>query len=105
MRRFVFAAAALAASLAAVAGAAAQPYPSRPITMIVPLATGGSTDVIARLMAEGMRAALGQPIIVENVTGAGGSSRARRPTATPSGSASGGPTWRAARSTRSSSTC
>ena len=73
MRRFVFAAAALAASLAAVAGAAAQPYPSRPITMIVPLATGGSTDVIARLMAEGMRAALGQPIIVENVTGAGGS--------------------------------
>jgi tripartite-type tricarboxylate transporter receptor subunit TctC len=41
--------------------------------MIVPLATGGSTDVIARLMAEGMRAALGQPIIIENVTGAGGS--------------------------------
>jgi tripartite-type tricarboxylate transporter receptor subunit TctC len=73
MRRFVFAAAALAASFAAVAGAAAQPYPSRPITMIVPLATGGSTDVIARLTAEGMRAALGQPIIVENVTGAGGS--------------------------------
>ena len=65
--------AACAAALQGLTGAAAQPYPSRPITMIVPLATGGSTDVIARLMAEGMRAALGQPIIVENVTGAGGS--------------------------------
>ena len=52
--------------------AAAQPYPSRPITMIVPLATGGSTDVIGRIVAEGMRATLGQPVIVENVTGAGG---------------------------------
>ena len=65
--------AACAAALQGLTAAAAQPYPSRPITMIVPLATGGSTDVIARLMAEGMRAALGQPIIVENVTGAGGS--------------------------------
>jgi tripartite-type tricarboxylate transporter receptor subunit TctC len=41
--------------------------------MIVPLATGGSTDTIARIVAEGMRATLGQPVIVENVTGAGGS--------------------------------
>ena len=73
MRRFVAAPVVLAASLALAAGAAAQSYPSRPITMIVPLASGGSTDVIARIMAEGMRAALGQPIIVENVTGAGGS--------------------------------
>src|SRR5205809_660077 len=73
MRRFVAAAAVLAASLTLAADAAAQSYPSRPITMIVPLASGGSTDVIARIMAEGMRAALGQPIIVENVTGAGGS--------------------------------
>ena len=40
--------------------------------MIVPLATGGSTDVIGRIVAEGMRATLGQPVIVENVTGAGG---------------------------------
>src|SRR5712691_9458027 len=52
--------------------ASAQTYPSRPITMIVPLAPGGSTDVIGRIMAEGMRATLGQPIIVENTTGAGG---------------------------------
>jgi tripartite-type tricarboxylate transporter receptor subunit TctC len=58
--------------IAAVGAAPAEPYPSRPITMIVPLATGGSTDVIARIMAEGMRASLGQPVIVENVTGAGG---------------------------------
>jgi tripartite-type tricarboxylate transporter receptor subunit TctC len=63
---------ALAATLAGVLHASAQTYPARPITMIVPLAPGGSTDVIARIMAEGMRAALGQPVIVENVTGAGG---------------------------------
>jgi tripartite-type tricarboxylate transporter receptor subunit TctC len=71
MRKLIYAAA-FAAALQGVAGASAQTYPSRPIMMIVPLATGGSTDVIARIMAEGMRAALGQPVIVENVTGAGG---------------------------------
>ena len=70
MKRFL--AAAAVAALAGIASAAAQTYPSRPITMIVPLAPGGSTDVIARIMAEGMRASLGQPVIVENVTGAGG---------------------------------
>jgi tripartite-type tricarboxylate transporter receptor subunit TctC len=52
--------------------ARAQGYPSRPITIIVPLAVGGSTDVIARLLTGGMRQSLGQPVIVENVTGAGG---------------------------------
>jgi tripartite-type tricarboxylate transporter receptor subunit TctC len=51
----------------------AQTWPSRPVMMIVPLATGGSTDTIARIVAVGMRATLGQPVIVENVTGAGGS--------------------------------
>jgi tripartite-type tricarboxylate transporter receptor subunit TctC len=60
------------ATMAGIATAMAQTYPSRPITMIVPLAPGGSTDVIARIMAEGMRASLGQPVIVENTTGAGG---------------------------------
>ena len=50
----------------------AQTYPTRPVMMLVPLGTGGSTDTIARIMAEGMRAAMGQPVIVENVTGAGG---------------------------------
>jgi tripartite-type tricarboxylate transporter receptor subunit TctC len=55
-----------------IADVPAQTFPTRPVTMIVPLAPGGSTDVIARIMGEGMRAALGQPVIVENVTGAGG---------------------------------
>jgi tripartite-type tricarboxylate transporter receptor subunit TctC len=73
MREPIFAAAAFAALLGGIGEAAAQAYPSRPITMIVPLATGGSTDTIARIVAEGMRASLGQPVIVENVTGAGGS--------------------------------
>jgi tripartite-type tricarboxylate transporter receptor subunit TctC len=52
--------------------AAADNYPSRPITLVVPLGLGGSTDVIGRLMAEGMRKALNQTIVVENTTGAGG---------------------------------
>jgi tripartite-type tricarboxylate transporter receptor subunit TctC len=53
--------------------AAAQTYPSRPITMIVPFAAGGPTDALARIMAERMRRELGQTIVVENVTGAAGS--------------------------------
>lgn len=55
-----------------VAIAADDVYPSRPITMVVPLGPGGSTDVIARLVAEGLRVAIGQSVIVENTTGAGG---------------------------------
>ena len=51
---------------------AAQPYPSRPITVVVPLAAGGPIDTMARIIAEPLRAALGQPIIIENVTGAAG---------------------------------
>jgi tripartite-type tricarboxylate transporter receptor subunit TctC len=70
MRQVLFAAA--LAVLQSATSAMAQTYPSRPITMVVPLGVGGSTDVIARIMAEGMRASLGQPIIVENTTGAGG---------------------------------
>ena len=51
----------------------AQAYPSRPITMIVPFPPGGLADVIGRIVAEGMRASLGQSIIIENVGGANGS--------------------------------
>jgi tripartite-type tricarboxylate transporter receptor subunit TctC len=51
----------------------AQTYPSRQITLVVPFPPGGSTDVAARIMAELMRASLGQPVIIENVGGAGGS--------------------------------
>ena len=60
------------AVLAGVGGAVAQSYPSRPVTMIVPFAAGGITDIVARLVAERMKASLGQPVIAENVTGAGG---------------------------------
>ena len=52
--------------------AAAQVYPSRPVTMVVPFPAGGSTDTIGRIMADGMRASLGQTIIIENVGGASG---------------------------------
>ena len=64
---------AAAAVLMIVTSAAAQDYPSRPIAMIVPFAAGGPTDVVARILAEGMRASLGQPVLIENVTGAAGS--------------------------------
>jgi tripartite-type tricarboxylate transporter receptor subunit TctC len=53
--------------------AAAQAYPTRPITMIVPSAAGASIDTIGRIVAERMRHPLGQPVIVENVSGADGS--------------------------------
>jgi tripartite-type tricarboxylate transporter receptor subunit TctC len=60
------------AALAGAARAEAQTYPSRPISMVVPYSAGGPTDTIARIMAERMRAPLGQMVIVENVTGAAG---------------------------------
>src|SRR5215217_5830098 len=69
MRRFFACAAfALLSSIAC-----AQPYPSRQITLVVPFPPGGSTDTAARIMAERMRPILGQPIVIENVGGAGGS--------------------------------
>src|SRR5262249_7058540 len=63
----------LAVSLLAQGGAAAQTYPVRPITIIVPFAAGGPTGVLARVVGEHIRADLGQPVLIENVTGAGGS--------------------------------
>ena len=71
--------AAAAWALVAWSGAAlAQDYPKRPITMIVPFAAGGTSDVIARTVAEQMGATLGQPIVIENVAGAGGSTALAR---------------------------
>ena len=61
------------AFIALVSAARADNFLSRPITLIVPFPPGGSTDVAARIMADKMGAALGQPVIVENVGGAGGS--------------------------------
>jgi tripartite-type tricarboxylate transporter receptor subunit TctC len=66
----------VALTLGMIAGiplAQAQPFPSRQITLVVPFPPGGSTDAAARIMAERMRASLGQPVIVENIGGAGGS--------------------------------
>src|SRR5207248_1728750 len=71
-RKFLYLAAGAAALPAVSRFAWAQAYPTRPITIIVPFAVGGATDVTARLLAGRMRQSLGQPVIVENVTGAGG---------------------------------
>ena len=61
------------AATAMMAGAAqAQSYPNRPVTMIVPFAAGGPTDIVARIVGEHMSKTLGQQIVVENVAGAGG---------------------------------
>jgi tripartite-type tricarboxylate transporter receptor subunit TctC len=60
-------------SIAVCAIAQAQTFPSRPLTLIVPFPPGGSTDAAARILAERMRSTLGQPIVIENVGGAGGS--------------------------------
>ena len=56
-----------------LAGAAAADYPERAITLVIPFAAGGSTDVVGRIVAERMSADLGQQVIVQNVGGAGGS--------------------------------
>jgi tripartite-type tricarboxylate transporter receptor subunit TctC len=63
----------LAAALASVQAAAGQTYPSRPITAVVAFPAGGPADGIARIVADGMRAPLGQPVIIENTAGANGS--------------------------------
>jgi tripartite-type tricarboxylate transporter receptor subunit TctC len=59
-------------------GAAAQTYPNRPITMVVPFAAGGPTDTVARLIGQSMTQTLGQQVVIENVGGAGGTLGAAR---------------------------
>jgi tripartite-type tricarboxylate transporter receptor subunit TctC len=72
----------------------AQTYPSRPITIIVPFAPGGATDVIARMISDPMRTSLGQPVIVENVSGGAGTIGVGRVArATPDGSTLGIGHW------------
>jgi tripartite-type tricarboxylate transporter receptor subunit TctC len=73
MRALTFFAFLLATGLGSANPAFAQPYPTHPITLVVPYAAGGPADTIARIVAERMRHSLGQPLIIENVTGAGGS--------------------------------
>ena len=72
-RDFVRLAAGVAALPVASRTAMAQAYPSRSITMVVPFAAGGPVDTLVRILAERMRASLGQTVVIENVTGAGGS--------------------------------
>jgi tripartite-type tricarboxylate transporter receptor subunit TctC len=69
-KRFLIVLAFLAASIAT---AVAETYPSRPITIVVPFPAGGPTDTLARILVDHMRASLGQSVIIENVSGGGGS--------------------------------
>src|SRR5438034_11130140 len=70
MRKIILAAIAV---LALGSAAVAQNFPSRPITIIVPFSAGGPSDAMARILAERMKVTLGEQVLVENVTGAGGS--------------------------------
>ncbi len=70
INRLLFAA---ALALLGASPAAAQQFPSRPITMVISFAAGGPTDAVGRILVEGMRPSLGQPIVIENITGASGS--------------------------------
>ena len=77
---------AFAVALETVSMALAQTYPSRPVTIVVPVPTGGLSDTLARILSERIRTSLGQPVVIENVTGAGGSiGVARVARATPDG--------------------
>jgi tripartite-type tricarboxylate transporter receptor subunit TctC len=80
MRRFAMKTLLWAAMLAAIGigSAAAQTYPLRPITIIAPFPPGGPSDALARMLAGPLEAALGQPIVIENVGGAGGTIGAAR---------------------------
>src|SRR5688500_3428044 len=62
-----------AVALLAASSAAAQIYPTKPVTIVVPFSAGGPTDTLARILSDRMRKSLGQPILVDNTTGAGGS--------------------------------
>jgi tripartite-type tricarboxylate transporter receptor subunit TctC len=64
--------------LASVTAAVAQEFPSRPITVVVPFTAGGPTDTVARIIGDRMKTTLGQPIVIENVSGASGSIGAGR---------------------------
>jgi tripartite-type tricarboxylate transporter receptor subunit TctC len=89
-RKFLQLAAGTAALPVVSRFASAQSYPSQRITMVVPFAAGAAAGTIARLVAEGMRPKLGQPIIIEN---AGGAEAASEPAALPMRRRTGTPFW------------
>jgi len=78
MRKLIAGLAVAIVTLTGVANVCAQPYPARPITMIVPFPAGGATDTLARFLGETMRGILNQPIVIENVGGAAGTIGAGR---------------------------
>src|SRR5215471_2184040 len=71
MRKAFFVALACAC-LASMSASLAQPYPSRAVTLIVPYGAGGPLDTLTRIVSERMRVSLGQPIVIDNITGASG---------------------------------
>jgi len=84
--KHLLAAALVATTLHGTGSAIAQGYPTRPIVVVVPFSAGGPTDALMRVLGERMRASLGQPLLVENVTGAAGTiGVARVARATPNG--------------------
>ena len=78
-------------SLLCVSGAAAQNYPTRPVTIVVPYAAGGGTDLLARMVAQKLEQRLGKSFVVENRPGGGTVIAAPGPSAADRGSASGAP--------------
>src|SRR6188472_4222397 len=68
----------LASLVGLTASTAAQNYPTRPITMVIPFAAGGPTDVLGRVVGARMSEILGQQVVIENVTGAGGQTGSKR---------------------------
>jgi tripartite-type tricarboxylate transporter receptor subunit TctC len=78
MMRFNRLAVAALAIAVTACGAGAQEFPVRPITMVVPFAAGGPTDVVARIAADSMSRTLGQQVVIENATGAGGTTGSTR---------------------------
>ena len=72
-RSAIRAATCMALAICVIGHAEAQTYPSRTVTLVVPFPAGGPTDTIGRVIAEGLQASLGQPVIIENAAGATGS--------------------------------
>ena len=78
MRRRTFIASVPVIAQPFAAQAQAQAFPTKPVTIIVPFSAGGPLDTLCRILAEPMTASLGQPVVIEDVTGAGGAIGSRR---------------------------